>query len=48
MFFEMCYKPLKTGMERLQILNNIRLKGITLPHDFNCDKSVQNQVEKLS
>ncbi|XP_023245579.1 eIF-2-alpha kinase GCN2 [Copidosoma floridanum] len=34
-FFEMCYKPLKTGMERVKIILNIRSKEILLPPEFN-------------
>lgn len=34
-FFEMCYKPLTTGMERVKILLNLRSKEIILPTDMN-------------
>ncbi|OWF52320.1 Eukaryotic translation initiation factor 2-alpha kinase 4 [Mizuhopecten yessoensis] len=34
-FFEMCYKPLPTGMERVKILNNLRLPEIKLPDDYD-------------
>ncbi|KAK9479055.1 kinase-like domain-containing protein [Lipomyces japonicus] len=37
-FFEMCY-PLKTGMERAQVLNNLRKPGILFPPDFSPDKA---------
>ena len=30
-FFEMCYPPLQTGMERIKILSNLRSKEIALP-----------------
>ncbi|XP_052767751.1 eIF-2-alpha kinase GCN2-like isoform X2 [Mya arenaria] len=33
-FFEMCYKPLQTGMERVKILGHLRTPDITLPEDF--------------
>ncbi|XP_078042063.1 eukaryotic translation initiation factor 2 alpha kinase Gcn2 isoform X2 [Augochlora pura] len=32
--FEMCYKPLKTGMERIAILLNLRSKEIILPPEM--------------
>ncbi|XP_076299172.1 eukaryotic translation initiation factor 2 alpha kinase Gcn2 isoform X2 [Lasioglossum baleicum] len=32
--FEMCYKPLKTGMERITILLNLRSKEIILPPEM--------------
>ncbi|CUM64213.1 uncharacterized protein PRCAT00001807001 [Priceomyces carsonii] len=32
-FFEMCF-PLATGMERAQILNNLRLVTVDFPHNF--------------
>ncbi|XP_041355156.1 eIF-2-alpha kinase GCN2-like [Gigantopelta aegis] len=34
-FFEMCFKPLSTGMERVKILSNIRAESITFPDDFD-------------
>ncbi|XP_046402509.1 eIF-2-alpha kinase GCN2 [Ischnura elegans] len=34
-FFEMCYHPLVTGMERVKVLVNLRHKDIILPPDFN-------------
>ena len=40
-FFEMCYKPLSTGMERVQILGNIRQPEILFPEDID-----QIQLEK--
>lgn len=42
-FFEMCYKPLSTGMERVQILGNLRQKDIKLPEDFD-QVTMENQV----
>ncbi|KAK9238884.1 kinase-like domain-containing protein [Lipomyces kononenkoae] len=37
-FFEMCY-PLKTGMERVQVLKNLRQPSIMLPDDFPSEKA---------
>ncbi|KAL4238496.1 Eukaryotic translation initiation factor 2 alpha kinase 4 [Mactra antiquata] len=34
-FFEMCYKPLQTGMERVKILGELRSREIILPEDFD-------------
>ena len=34
-FFEMCYRPLQTYMERVQIIGNLRLSEIKFPEDFN-------------
>lgn len=34
-FFEMCYKPLKTGMERVKVLLNLRSKDVILPSDVS-------------
>ncbi|XP_048732268.2 eIF-2-alpha kinase GCN2-like [Ostrea edulis] len=42
-FFEMCYKPLPTGMERVKILGNLRLPEIKFPEDFN-QYELQNQT----
>lgn len=33
--FEMCYKPMETGMERIKILMNIRSKEIIIPDEIN-------------
>ena len=33
-FFEMCYKPLTTGMERVKVLVNLRSKEIILPSEL--------------
>lgn len=42
-FFEMCYKPLPTGMERVKILSNLRLPEINFPEDFD-QVELENQV----
>eukprot|EP00057_Strongylocentrotus_purpuratus_P031627 XP_785160.3 PREDICTED: eukaryotic translation initiation factor 2-alpha kinase 4 [Strongylocentrotus purpuratus] len=34
-FFEMCYRSLSTGMERVKILGQIRQESIQLPEDFD-------------
>ncbi|XP_074662114.1 eIF-2-alpha kinase GCN2-like [Tubulanus polymorphus] len=34
-FFEMCYHPLPTGMERVKVLSNLRQPSIDLPDDFD-------------
>ena len=34
-FFEMCYRPLKTGMERLRLLGGLRKANIEFPDDFS-------------
>ncbi|XP_066996679.1 eIF-2-alpha kinase GCN2 [Anabrus simplex] len=34
-FFEMCYHPLQTGMERVKVLLSVRSKDIILPQDFS-------------
>ncbi|GFO47300.1 eukaryotic translation initiation factor 2-alpha kinase 4 [Plakobranchus ocellatus] len=34
-FFEMCYKSLPTGMERVKIISNLRMPTIVLPEDFD-------------
>jgi hypothetical protein len=36
-FFEMCYRPLVTGMERVKVLVNLRNSMIILPPDFTED-----------
>lgn len=44
-FFEMTYKPLTTGMERVKILLNLRSKEIVLPTDIvETDKSRQIKI----
>ncbi|CAG9763995.1 unnamed protein product [Ceutorhynchus assimilis] len=40
--FEMCYKPLETGMERIKILTKLRMKDITFPEEF-CQKNERAQ-----
>ncbi|CAH1791711.1 unnamed protein product [Owenia fusiformis] len=44
MFFEMCYHPLPTGMERIQVLTNIRRKTIDFPDDFD-EFKLSNQAK---
>mgnify|MGYP002153694358 CR=1 FL=1 len=34
-FFEMCYKPLPTGMERVKIISQLRMAEINLPEDLD-------------
>ena len=34
-FFEMCYRPMLTGMERIKTLTSMRLPTVDLPDDFN-------------
>ncbi|KAL3874664.1 hypothetical protein ACJMK2_037645 [Sinanodonta woodiana] len=34
-FFEMCYKPLPTGMERVLVLSHLRTKDMIFPDDFD-------------
>ncbi|KAH9514286.1 Eukaryotic translation initiation factor 2 alpha kinase 4, partial [Bulinus truncatus] len=36
-FFEMCYKSLSTGMERVRIINSLRQPEVNLPEDFKSD-----------
>lgn len=45
-FFEMCYKPLSTGMERVQVLANLRNKDIIFPEDFD-QLEMKNQTSIL-
>ena len=45
-FFEMCYKPLITGMERVKILLNVRSKEIILPDDMT-EADMPNQIHLL-
>ncbi|XP_021938823.1 eIF-2-alpha kinase GCN2 isoform X2 [Zootermopsis nevadensis] len=40
-FFEMCYHPLLTGMERVNILVNLRNNEIIFPSDFTEDERLQ-------
>lgn len=46
MFFEMCYRPFKTGMERVLVLTNIRKSVPEFPDDFDEDMDLANQVLK--
>ncbi|KAI4502781.1 hypothetical protein M0802_001825 [Mischocyttarus mexicanus] len=41
--FEMCYKPLNTGMERVKVLLNLRSKDIILPFDVS-ESDMPHQV----
>ncbi|XP_015183399.1 PREDICTED: eukaryotic translation initiation factor 2-alpha kinase 4 isoform X2 [Polistes dominula] len=41
--FEMCYKPLTTGMERVNVLLNLRSKDIILPSDLS-ESNMPHQV----
>ncbi|XP_017783992.1 PREDICTED: eIF-2-alpha kinase GCN2 [Nicrophorus vespilloides] len=41
-FFEMCYNPLKTGMEKINIISGLRSEKISFPPDFS-DKVFGNQ-----
>ena len=34
-FFEMCYNPLQTGMERIKVLTDLRSPSVKFPHDFD-------------
>ncbi|KAI8514991.1 Eukaryotic translation initiation factor 2 alpha kinase 4 [Branchiostoma belcheri] len=34
-FFEMCYQPLTTGMERVKIIGNLRMESVQFPEDFD-------------
>ncbi|XP_045185726.2 eIF-2-alpha kinase GCN2-like [Mercenaria mercenaria] len=45
-FFEMCYKPLQTGMERVKILGELRSKDIIFPEDFD-QTEMENQCHIL-
>ncbi len=40
-FFEMCYPPLTTGMERIKILSDLRSAEVKLPKDFDESLLVQ-------
>ena len=48
MFFEMCYRPLEMGMERIKVLTTLRLPTIELPEDFDeveCSNQVMRSLE---
>ena len=47
MFFEMCYRPLATGMERHQIIYSLRKENIEMPDDFVQDESKKDQVKEI-
>ncbi len=40
-FFEMCYPPLATGMERIKILSDLRASPAKLPDDFDLSLLMQ-------
>ncbi|XP_031551320.1 eIF-2-alpha kinase GCN2-like [Actinia tenebrosa] len=40
-FFEMCYRPLKTGMERAKTLGDIRTSKVKFPEDFDKKRSAK-------
>lgn len=40
-YFEMCYCPFKTEMERYKVLENLRVKEIKMPDDFNKRSYIQ-------
>ena len=42
-FFEMCYPPLRTGMERIKVLTALRSENIILPSDFD-ERLLMQQV----
>ena len=45
-FFEMCYKPLQTNMERVKVLGHLRTPDIGLPDDLDqveMEKQVGNR-----
>ncbi|XP_066016693.1 eIF-2-alpha kinase GCN2-like [Pocillopora verrucosa] len=42
-FFEMCYKPLTTSLERVKVLGYLRTEGIIFPTDFD-HKSLAKQT----
>lgn len=33
-FFEMCYRPLTTNMERAEVLTRLRSENVIMPNDF--------------
>ncbi|XP_064601948.1 eIF-2-alpha kinase GCN2-like [Liolophura sinensis] len=43
-FFEMCYRPLGTGMERVKILTTLRQEDVKFPEDFD---ELSNQAKVL-
>lgn len=47
LFFEMCYKPLDTGMERVKVLMNLRSKEIIIPEELSDDYTMSTKVHLL-
>lgn len=45
-FFEMCYRPLTTAMEKSKILGNLRTKDIVFPDDFPDENQTARVVIK--
>ncbi len=43
MFFEMSYRPLVTGMERVKVLSELRTSSVVIPSDFD-ESERANQV----
>ena len=41
-FFEMCYKPLTTSMERVEVLGNLRTVSACLPERYNHIKTEES------
>ena len=41
-FFEMCYPPLQTGMERIKVLSSLRSKEILIPSE---GKEIMNDTQ---
>ncbi|XP_012285402.1 eIF-2-alpha kinase GCN2 [Orussus abietinus] len=44
--FEMCYKPLATGMERVKVILNLRSKEIVLPREMD-ETNMPHQIHLL-
>ncbi|KAK2826191.1 hypothetical protein Q5P01_020405 [Channa striata] len=43
--FEMCYRPMVTGAERISVLSQLRVEPITFPEDFNVyEQGTQKKV----
>ncbi|KAF5288488.1 hypothetical protein FQA39_LY15417 [Lamprigera yunnana] len=42
--FEMCYIPLKTQMERMQVLSGLRIKDVLLPSDFKTKEYHKQEI----
>ncbi|RZC35247.1 Pkinase, RWD and/or tRNA-synt His domain containing protein [Asbolus verrucosus] len=43
-FFEMCYRPLTTNMERITILTGLRKREIILPDDFANKQNTKQEI----